>query len=252
MIVVAVLGSLAAPIMAITKAVSVSPEFFSMIDSKPPARNGLSEPEVSAHEDIELEGVYFAYPTRSTVQVLQGFNARFMKGKTTALVGPSGSGKSTIVALLERWYELKGNDNNSEKVEAADEKTQTSTPPTEESGTNVEQASRNRGVVSVGGRDINQTDLKWWRSQIGLVQQEPFLFNDTILNNVAFGLTGTKWEHESELAKRERVVKACQEAFADEFIEQLPEVGSIFDQMQSSGTDETRVTQPKSGRVASS
>ncbi|EXJ89769.1 hypothetical protein A1O3_02836 [Capronia epimyces CBS 606.96] len=190
LIVVAVLGSLAAPAMAITKAVSVSPEFFSMIDSKPAAHDGLTEPEVSASDDIELEDVDFAYPTRPTVQVLRGFNARFLKGKTTALVGPSGSGKSTIVALLERWYES---------------------------------SITNRGVVSIGGRNIREVNLKWWRSRIGLVQQEPFIFNDTIVSNVAFGLTGTKWEHDSDSSKRERVERACKEAFADEFIQQLPD-----------------------------
>lgn len=67
-------------------------------------------------------------------------------------------------------------------------------------------------------------DLKWWRSQIGLVQQEPFLFNDTIFNNVANGLVGTKWENVSEAEKRKLVEVACREAYADEFILRLPEV----------------------------
>jgi ABC-type multidrug transport system fused ATPase/permease subunit len=67
-------------------------------------------------------------------------------------------------------------------------------------------------------------DLKWWRSQIGLVQQEPFLFNGTVFENVAYGLIGTRWEDEPEDAKRALVVAACQEAFADEFIARLPDV----------------------------
>jgi len=69
--------------------------------------------------------------------------------------------------------------------------------------------------------------LKWWRSQIGLVQQEPFLFNDTIFTNVANGLIGSQWEKESEEKKRELVKEACKEAFADEFIDKLPDVSHV-------------------------
>ncbi|CAI4215843.1 unnamed protein product [Parascedosporium putredinis] len=65
--------------------------------------------------------------------------------------------------------------------------------------------------------------MKWWRSQIGLVQQEPFLFNDTIYKNISFGLVGTQWENESEEKKRELVKVACKESFADEFIDRLPD-----------------------------
>lgn len=67
-------------------------------------------------------------------------------------------------------------------------------------------------------------DLFWWRAQIGLVQQEPFLFNDTIFKNVAYGLVGTEWEDSPEEDKATRVKEACREAFADEFIQRLPEV----------------------------
>ena len=67
-------------------------------------------------------------------------------------------------------------------------------------------------------------ELKWWRSQIGLVQQEPFLFDDTIERNVAYGLVGTPWEDEPEVQKAVRVWEACREAFADEFIARLPDV----------------------------
>ncbi len=65
-------------------------------------------------------------------------------------------------------------------------------------------------------------ELRWWRSQIGLVQQEPFIFNDTIFNNVAFGLIGSKWENEDAATKKNLVEEACKEAFAEEFIVRLP------------------------------
>ncbi|KIY02997.1 uncharacterized protein Z520_01463 [Fonsecaea multimorphosa CBS 102226] len=213
LIVMALLGVLATPIIAITKAIGASTEFFSMIDAPKVSYEGVTDPDVSSHDDIEFNNVNFAYPSRPKVQVLKGFNARFRKGKTTALVGPSGSGKSTIVALLERWYELDGNDPDK------DEATSTTEKPDNEQ----ERPPENQGLVSIGGRDIRDTKLKWWRSQIGLVQQEPFLFNDTIFRNVACGLNGTPWEKDADAAKQKRVEKACQEAFADEFIRQLPD-----------------------------
>ncbi|KAK6812373.1 ABC multidrug transporter E [Aspergillus parasiticus] len=193
MIAVTVLGNIATPLINVSKAASAASSFFEMIDSERIELGGLRDPDVSAHVDIAFQDVHFTYPTRPDTAVLKGLNARFEKGKTTALVGPSGSGKSTIVALVERWYQLES---------------------TEE--------DHSRGTISVGEHNINSLDIKWWRSQIGLVQQEPFLFNDTIFNNVSFGLIGTKWENESEDVKREMVEKACREAFAEEFISRLP------------------------------
>jgi ATP-binding cassette subfamily B (MDR/TAP) protein 1 len=227
LLVVAVLGTIAAPIMAITKAISVSSTFFSMIDSEVVSYDGLDEAEVSPHEDIEFKNVSFSYPTRANVQVLKSFDAIFLKGKTNALVGPSGSGKSTIVALLERWYEVTEEAKIQDEATAVDAATDTTIAT--DSGEKAEAAQPeniipNQGTISVGGTDITATKLKWWRSQIGLVQQEPFLFNDTIFRNVAFGLLGTKWEHSDERVTREKVEKACEEAFADEFIIQLPDV----------------------------
>lgn len=85
-------------------------------------------------------------------------------------------------------------------------------------------AIKPRGTVSIGDHSLGELDLKWWRSQIGLVQQEPFLFNGTIYTNVANGLVGTQWESSSEEQKRKLVKQACKEAFADEFINKLPMV----------------------------
>jgi len=143
---------------------------------------------------------------------LEAFSATFERGRTTALVGPSGAGKSTIVGLLERWYQLDS-DHHSDT--------------TKETGTQGEieedvLSSVATGSITVGGHNINNFDLKWWRSQIGLVQQEPFLFNDTIENNVAFGLIGTQWEDAEPAKKSELVRHACSEAFADQFINKLP------------------------------
>ncbi|KAJ5341530.1 ABC multidrug transporter [Penicillium brevicompactum] len=159
--------------------------------------DGLRHPDVTSQADIVFENISFAYPTRSDTQVLKGFSACFPRGKTTALVGPSGSGKSTIVALIERWYRIEAQVEDSNDMSS--------------------------GRILVDGHNINDLDVRWWRSQVGLVQQEPFLFNDTIYKNISYGLIGSKWENESEDTKLEMVCTACREAYADEFIERLPD-----------------------------
>lgn len=80
------------------------------------------------------------------------------------------------------------------------------------------------GKILTSGHTLDEVDVKWWRSQIGLVQQEPFLFNDSIYTNVMHGLVGTQWEHEPLEVKQELAREACKEAFADEFVDRLPEV----------------------------
>ena len=77
--------------------------------------------------------------------------------------------------------------------------------------------------IYIGGTNINEIDARWWRSNVGLVQQEPFLFNDTIYNNVANGLAGTEWENATKEDKLLMVQNACKEAYADEFIQRLPQ-----------------------------
>jgi ATP-binding cassette subfamily B (MDR/TAP) protein 1 len=66
--------------------------------------------------------------------------------------------------------------------------------------------------------------VKWLRSQMRLVQQEPVLFNDTIYSNIIHGLTGTPHEHSSDDEKMKLVVEACRAANASEFVDQLDEV----------------------------
>ena len=80
-----------------------------------------------------------------------------------------------------------------------------------------------KGSVTTCGRSLDEIDIRWWRSQIGLVQQEPFLFDDTIFNNVAFGLVGSVHENATVKEKEVLVEEACKEAFADEFINRLPD-----------------------------
>lgn len=211
--------------MAVGRAASAATDFFAIIDAPKPKTTGLSAPDVSAREDILLESVTFAYPSRPHNKVLDNLSMKFEAGKITAIVGASGSGKSTIVGLLERWYEL---DNNSifkipESV-MLDEKEKKKREEVKklEIEEGKEPAIELSGKILVGEKNLDGFDLKWWRSQIGLVQQEPFIFNDTIRKNVEYGLIGSEWEDADEETKTRLVEEACKEAFADEYIVKLP------------------------------
>jgi ATP-binding cassette subfamily B (MDR/TAP) protein 1 len=136
--------------------------------------------------EISFEDVKFSYPSRPTIPILQGVTVAFQAGKSTALVGASGSGKSTIISLVERFYD-----------------------PT-------------AGSVKLDGVDLKDLNLKWMRSQIGLVSQEPVLFATTIKENVAHGLINTPYEHASEKDKFELIRQACINSNADGFISKLP------------------------------
>jgi ATP-binding cassette subfamily B (MDR/TAP) protein 1 len=136
--------------------------------------------------ELKLENVVFAYPSRPTVQVVKGLDITFRAGKTAALVGASGSGKSTIISLVERFYDPLS------------------------------------GAVKLDGHNLKDLNLKWLRTQVGLVSQEPTLFATTIRGNVAHGLIGTKHEHASEEEKDALIKEACIKANADGFITKLP------------------------------
>lgn len=218
------LGQTAAPIIAASKSASAASDFFAIIDSPKPNITGLREPDVSAQDTLKFEGVTFSYPSRPHVKVVDNLSVQFEPGKITAIVGASGSGKSTIVGLLERWYEL--NNERMDLLPSAMTKDDISKKSEFDSKLEVDEAVPTpvtiTGSIFVGSHDLATVDLKWWRSQIGLVQQEPFVFNDTIGNNVEYGLIGSQWENEDLQTKKSLVQQACKEAFADEFISKLP------------------------------
>ncbi|KIK53745.1 hypothetical protein GYMLUDRAFT_925139 [Collybiopsis luxurians FD-317 M1] len=152
------------------------------IDSSDPS--GLKPDYVEG--EVTLENIKFAYPSRPGTTVIQDLSLNFPAGKTAALVGASGSGKSTAISLVERFYDPLS------------------------------------GVVRLDGYDVKTLNLKWLRSQIGLVSQEPTLFATTIKQNVAHGLIGTKYEHASEEEKFLLIKDACVKSNADDFISKLP------------------------------
>ncbi|KAH6984745.1 P-loop containing nucleoside triphosphate hydrolase protein [Ilyonectria sp. MPI-CAGE-AT-0026] len=183
------LNSIVPHMVTFSRAATAAAELFVLIDRKSeinPFDESGDKPTDTAGE-IELEGVTFSYPTRPDVRVLEDFSLRVPAGKVTALVGPSGSGKSTIVGLMERWYN-----------------------PSE-------------GSIKLDGKSIDQLNLRWLRTNVRLVQQEPVLFNGTVFDNISNGLVGTQWESESREQKLGRVQAAAKKAFADDFIQGLPE-----------------------------
>ena len=126
--------------------------------------------------NIKFRNVSFVYPGASG-NLLSNLNFDIVKGQTVALVGASGSGKSTIASLLLGLYE----------------------PST--------------GHIELDGKDLRTLNLESWRSHIGTVDQETFLLNESIKENVSFA---------TEKFTIEDIRSACQLAHADKFIEQLP------------------------------
>lgn len=93
---------------------------------------------------IEFKDVFFCYPSRENIKVLNGFNLKVQPGQTVALVGASGCGKSTCIQLLQRFYDPVF------------------------------------GAVMLDGEDIKKYNVHWLRSQMAVVGQEPVLFQGTI------------------------------------------------------------------------
>jgi ABC-type multidrug transport system fused ATPase/permease subunit len=252
------ISRLVSPIIAIAKASSAATELFVTIDAPVPNTAGFKEPEVTADADIVFHNVSFSYPSRPNVQILEGLDLTVETGKVTAIVGPSGSGKSTIVGLTERWYDLNGTTAVEKIKDSAGEVPQTGVPDPDEEKTDTKKSrwfakgttrkgkdakapakksgdakkdeedvelgpNTCTGTIRIGATDLREVDVKWWRSQIGLVQQEPFLFNDTLYNNIAFGLSGTSYGDLPKEEKLKMVEEACREAYAEEFIKKLPE-----------------------------
>jgi ATP-binding cassette, subfamily B (MDR/TAP), member 1 len=145
----------------------------------------------------ELSKVNFAYPTRKTAKIFDQIDLKIPSGKVVALVGSSGSGKSTVVQLLERFYDpvsYRENVDGDALVEIV---------------VDDGKLKNDNGAVMVDGKDIREEDVRWLRSNMGYVGQEPVLFNDTIYNNIALG---------KENCTREEVETAARNANAYDFI----------------------------------
>ena len=159
---------------SIQRGLASAERIFTVVDT-PSSIQNIDNPTVidGFHEAIVFDQVSFGYEKE---QVLKNISFKLEKGKTIALVGPSGGGKSTLADLVPRFYD-----------------------PTE-------------GYVTLDGRDLKTIEIGSLRKQMGIVTQESILFNDTVFNNIAFGLEGIS---------EESVTEAARIANAHEFIIQL-------------------------------
>lgn len=126
-------------------------------------------------DKIELKNLHFSH---ENFKVLHGINLSIEKGKTIALVGPSGGGKSTLADMVPRFYDVT------------------------------------EGAILIDGKNIKEVTLKSLRQLMGTVTQESILFNDTVANNIAFGV---------ENPSMDKIVEAAKIANAHEFISALAE-----------------------------
>lgn len=147
-----------------------------VLDTEPTVKEVKTPiPLKSFSHEIKFNNVHFSYD--HSREVIRGVNLSIKKGERIAFVGPSGAGKSTLTDLLARFYD-----------------------PT-------------YGTIEIDGVDIKQVCIKDLRSLIGIVTQDPILFNDSVFNNIAYGDANPSYE---------LVVRAAKLANAHEFIEKLP------------------------------
>ncbi|XP_048117280.1 ATP-binding cassette, sub-family B (MDR/TAP), member 4 isoform X1 [Alosa alosa] len=153
-----------------------------LVDKVPAIDNSSEEGEQpdKFEGNVNFENVHFHYPSRPDVTVLKGLCLRARKGQTIALVGSSGCGKSTTIQLLERFYD-----------------------PT-------------HGSVKLDKNDSRQLNIHWLRAQMGIVSQEPILFDCSLAENIAYG-------DNSREVTQEEIEQAAKAANIHSFIEGLPQ-----------------------------
>ena len=164
----------------LSEGMSASQRLFSALDIQPEIRE-QADPRILPPGPVTLafENVEFAYRTaEGTVPTLNGVSLTVAPGETIALVGPSGGGKSTILSLLPRFYDVTG------------------------------------GRITANGIDLRDLSLASLRDHIALVTQEPFLFDDTIAANIAYGRKDVS---------EDQIIEAARAAAAHDFIQALPD-----------------------------
>jgi subfamily B ATP-binding cassette protein MsbA len=160
----------------IQESTAAAKRIFEVLDTQPSIRskdNALTLPEFK--KTIEYKDVSFSYTGADIV--LNHISFKISKGEVIAIVGSSGSGKTTLVDLLPRFYDITG------------------------------------GSILIDGIDIRDLEVKSLRDKIGIVTQETILFNDTVRNNIAYGLDSCSMDD---------VIAAAKAANAHNFIMETP------------------------------
>lgn len=162
----------------LTRSMALFTRIFSYLDMEPAVKNNkiTVKPNLSEKTDIEYDDVEFSYS--EDVPLIKDLSFKVPSGKMYAIVGPSGSGKSTVVNLLPRLYDVK------------------------------------TGAVRINNFDVRDFDLKYLRSNIGMVTQEAYMFNGTIRENLLFAKAD---------ATMEEIEKACKIANIHDFIVSQPD-----------------------------
>ena len=152
--------------------------FLDVIETEPEIKDAPDAKELTnVHGRVCYEDVSFHYSDDDT-SVLSHVSFEIPAGKSIALVGPSGSGKTTICSLLPRFYDVTG------------------------------------GKITIDGQDVRTLTLKSLRNQIGMVQQDVYLFCGTIKENIAYGKPG---------ASMDEIIEAAKRANIHDFIQELPD-----------------------------
>ncbi|WLR58977.1 ABC transporter ATP-binding protein [Guptibacillus hwajinpoensis] len=147
-----------------------------IIDTDPDIQDSEDAIEMALSGEIRYQDVSFGY--EGYAPVLNKINLSILPGETVAFVGPSGAGKTTLCSLLPRFYEIQS------------------------------------GAITINGIDVKELKLSSLRSQIGIVQQDVFLFSGTFRENIAYG---------NLLAGDEEILEAARKAKLDEFIYRQPD-----------------------------
>ncbi|KAI9208122.1 P-loop containing nucleoside triphosphate hydrolase protein, partial [Polychytrium aggregatum] len=166
---------------AVSNARGAAFKIYAIIDRVPTidslSTEGKKPAEVTGF--IQFKDVHFTYPSRPDTKILHGLTLDIESGKTVAFVGPSGSGKSTIVQLIQRFYDPSAGD------------------------------------VVLDGNNLKDLNVSWLRQHIGIVGQEPVLFNTSIKQNILMGAI--------EEVTESQLINACKMANCHAFITKLPQ-----------------------------